>query len=364
VKDVLIEIEMCLEHDVRAVVATVVGTRGSTPGKETMRLVVREDGRMVGTIGGGCVEADVRDAAMATLNTGRTGLLRFDLTETSGPGRSGLICGGSVEIFLQPLTPDPCWAAARERRDSGARGSLVMPLGDDEPPRPMALLDETGQLLAGDPDLGAAAADLAGEALNADLPRRGATDTSTAVFVEPIALPMLWIHGGGHVSLELAEIASRAGFRVGVVDDREEFANPDRFPMAAAIVAAPFPGCLDRIPAGPRDHHVIVTRGHAEDETVLRWALARPAGSVGMIGSRRKVRTIVERLLDDGLPEDVLRRVRAPIGLDLGAATAPEIALSIAAELVAIRRLGADAEGLGHPLFLTRSPLRRQSRID
>jgi xanthine dehydrogenase accessory factor len=234
----------------------------------------------------------------------------------------------------------------------------VTVVADGEPPAALALVDESGAVVAGDLDLGLAAADLTAEARDADAARRAELDIAGVrhdVFVEPVARPMLWIHGGGHVSLELAEIAVRVGFRIGVVDDRVEFANPKRFPMASVTVAAPFPRCLERVDAGPRDHHVIVTRGHHEDETVLRWALARPAGSVGMIGSRRKVRTIFDRLRADGVPEEDLRRVRAPVGLHLGATTASEIALAIAAELVAIRRLGPGDEETGRALSLRRS---------
>jgi xanthine dehydrogenase accessory factor len=240
----------------RGALATVVSTRGSTPGKETMRLLVRESGSFVGSVGGGCVEAEVVDAAREVIETETPRRLVFRLTEAE-TGSSGLLCGGEVEVFL-----------------------------------------------------------------------------------EPISIPALYLFGAGHVSQDLCEFAARAGFRVTVIDDRASFANAERFPHAREFVVRPdFPTCFEALRVSPGSYGVVVTRGHSMDLECTEFALRSPAAYVGLIGSRVKVRAIVARLRDSGRLAGVdLRRLHAPIGLDLGGATHGEIALAIAAELVAHRR--------------------------
>jgi xanthine dehydrogenase accessory factor len=239
-----------------AALATVVGTRGSTPGKETMRLLVTARGRVMGTVGGGCVEADVVDAALEVIAADAPRRLTFRLTE-SATGESGLMCGGELDVF-----------------------------------------------------------------------------------VEPITAPHLFLFGAGHISKDLCAIAARAGFRVTVTDDRVTFANEERFPSAARVVAAPsFAGCFAQLSVGPSACCVVVTRGHAMDLECLDFALHTPAAYVGLIGSRVKIRNILGRLARAGRLDDVdLSRLHAPIGLDLGGGSHGEIAVAIVAELVAHRR--------------------------
>jgi xanthine dehydrogenase accessory factor len=329
--------------------ATVVATRGSTPGKAAMKLVVAADGTASGTVGGGCLEASVAEAARGVIAGGPARLLTLHLTEQSVEDL-GLICGGAVDIFVQPLSADPVWVEAAALRASGERGALVTRITGDEGDGRVALLGVGGDVTAGD-------ARLAVE-VEAGPARTTVTwaGEEHEVFVEPLATPTVWIFGGGHVSLALAGVAAAAGFRVGVVDDREEFANPARFPMAFATHCGEFPACLDEIPVSPADSLVIVTRQHASDEDVLRWAVRRDVRSIGMIGSRRKIRTAFDRLLAEGVPEAALRRVRAPIGLDIGARTSEEIAVAIAAELIAIHRLDPDDLTVGRPLRGGRGP--------
>jgi len=165
------------------------------------------------------------------------------------------------------------------------------------------------------------------------------------VFVEPILpQPTLWIFGGGHISIALAQTAHTAGFAIGIVDDREQFANRERFPMAKEIFVS-FDEAFARLRPTPVDYLVIVTRGHRDDMRVLAWAASTQARYIGMIGSRRKVLSVYEALEREGIPAEQLDRVHAPVGLEIGALTPEEIAISITAELISVRR---DAAGLAH----------------
>lgn len=245
-----------------AALATIVSVKGSSPGKQSMKMLVTVDGRVTGSVGGGCMEADVYEAAQEVLATDKPKLLEFTLTEEHG-GDGGLLCGGKVEVFVEPLT-----------------------------------------------------------------------------------VPILVLCGAGHVSKAVATIAEMSGFRVVVVDDREDFAHPDRFPMAAEVRAGPWEEVLGGIEAGENTYVVIVTRGHRMDGTCLGWAVETPARYIGMIGSKRKIRAIYDDLRAGGVTDDALRRVRAPIGLDIGAMTSEEIAVAIVAEMIAVRR----GTGAGGPL--------------
>ncbi len=254
--DIFEEVARMRAEGERGALATVISTRGSTPGRETMRLLVRESGGFLGTVGGGCVEAEVVDAAREVIEEDRPRRVRLRLTE-SATGTAGLLCGGEIEVFI-----------------------------------------------------------------------------------EPIAVPAVVVFGAGHVSRDLADIAARAGFAVTVVDDREAFANVERFPSARRVVARPtFEEAFRELRVTPSTSCVVVTRGHAMDLECTDFALHTTASYVGLIGSRVKVRALLGRLRDAGRLGGVdLARLHAPIGLDLGAQTHGEIAVAVVAELVAHRR--------------------------
>lgn len=247
-----------------AALATVIATRGSTPGKETMRLLVTGSGAVFGTVGGGCVEADVAEAAREVMATDRPRRMTLRLTEHA-TGEAGLMCGGEIEVFLEPLT-----------------------------------------------------------------------------------VPQLVLFGAGHISRDLCEVAARAGFRVTVTDDRASFAHRERFPAAARVIAKDeFAGCFAALEVRATTYCVVVTRGHSMDLACLDFALHSPAGYVGLIGSKVKIRNILARLATTGRLDGVdLQRLHAPIGLDLGGGTHGEIALSVVAELVAHRRGTLASHGL------------------
>lgn len=245
----------------RGALATIVHTNGSIPSFESSRMLVREDGTTLGTVGGGCVEADVWAAAKEAMEKEVPRKLVFHLNNEATYD-NGLICGGTVEVFVEPILPQP----------------------------------------------------------------------------------VVYLFGGGHVSTAVAKAAQAVGFGVAVIDDREAFANPDRFPMAQEIFTS-FDDAFQKLKPNGSSYLVIVTRGHKEDMRVLAWAVRTNARYVGMIGSRRKVLSVYKALEKEGYRVDEFERVFAPMGLEMGALSPEEIAMSIVSELVAVRR---NAPGAAH----------------
>jgi xanthine dehydrogenase accessory factor len=245
----------------RAALATIVHTNGSIPSYESSRMLVREDGSIAGTIGGGCVEAEVWAAAKEAMQNEQPRKMTFNLNHDAAYD-TGLICGGTLEIFVEPILPQP----------------------------------------------------------------------------------ILYIFGGGHISLAVARAAGAAGFGIGVVDDRGSFANAERFPMAQQLYTS-YEEAFAKIQPNASSYLLIVTRGHKDDMRVLAWAARTEARYIGMIGSKRKVLSVYQALEREGFSLSEFERVHAPVGLDIGALAPEEIAISIAAELIAIRR---NARNLPH----------------
>jgi len=254
----------------RGALATIVHTTGSIPSFESSRMLVREDGSTLGTVGGGCVEADVWAAAKEVMEKEVPRKLVFHLNNEASYD-SGLICGGTLEVFVEPILPHP----------------------------------------------------------------------------------VVYLFGGGHVSTAVAKAAHLAGFGIAVVDDREAFANNQRFPMAQEIYTT-YEDAFGKVRPTGSTYLVIVTRGHKEDMRVLGWAVRTEARYVGMIGSKRKVLSVYKALENEGYRMEEFERVFAPMGLEIGALSPEEIAISIVAELVAVRRnAGAAAHkklGLSSPV--------------
>jgi len=281
----------------RAALSVIVATRGSTPQGAGAMLAVNEQGGITGTIGGGCVEIEVRDRAKTLLASGVSEL--FDCTLDHDFGLDdGLICGGSMSVAIQVFTGPE---AARTLRDAADRLR-------------------------------------AGRAATLPVRIRTSEGTDREYRVQIEEPPKLIIAGGGHIGRVLASLMVPLGFRVAVIDDRPEFANPERFPAPIEPVAGDIEETLCRRPIDANTYVVIVTRGHQHDERALSAVLDSEARYIGMIGSRRKIEVIFEDLRNAGAAEERLERVHAPIGLDIGAITTEEIALAIAAELVKVRR--------------------------
>ena len=239
----------------KCAIATIVQVRGSIPSFESAKLLVREDGSMIGTIGGGCVEAEVWNAAREVMETEKSKHMSFNLGQDAAYD-NGLICGGQLDVFVEPVIPSP----------------------------------------------------------------------SAVIF------------GAGHISKSLCKVASLAGFSTTIVDNRETFANRQRFPEADEIFAEEYEDVFPKLTVHEATYLIIVTRGHRDDMRVLRWAAATPARYVAMIGSKRKVISVVKELEKEGLSREQLARIHAPMGLEIGAISPEEIAISVAAEMIAVRR--------------------------
>jgi xanthine dehydrogenase accessory factor len=253
--DIYEEIIKLKAHGQTGALVTITAARGSTPREAGAKMLVRADGTIIGTIGGGSLEGEVLRQGLEALREEKPRTLHYDLSGTEA-GNIGMICGGVVDVYIEPIVPKP-------------------------------------------------------EVL---------------------------IFGGGHISLYLAKISAMVGFQVTVIDDRAEFANRERFPEAEDVIAEDFPKAQGKLRVHRSSYIVIVTRGHASDQEVLEWAVGTEARYIGMIGSRRKIQTVYENLRKKDIPSEKLARVHAPIGLDIGALTPEEIAVSIIAEMIQVRR--------------------------
>lgn len=238
------------------VLATVISSHGSTPRKAGAKILVKKDRTTVGTIGGGNVEHTIIRKAMEVMNSSEAQVVHFDLSgEEDLPG---MICGGQMDIFLEPIVP-------RET---------------------------------------------------------------------------LYLFGAGHISQNVAAMGKRLGFQVVVIDPRTEFNNAEQFPTADSLIVEEYTSAFSQLSINRESYIVICTPGHASDEQCLQFATGAGAKYIGMIGSRKKVKDIKERLLQRGVSEQQLDRVNAPIGLDINAETPEEIAISILAKIVKVRRGG------------------------
>jgi xanthine dehydrogenase accessory factor len=238
-----------------AALVTVVATEGSTPQKPGAKMLVHADGRIVGTIGGGCLEAEMTWRARNAIETRKVGTVSYDLTPDNA-GEDGLVCGGRMQVFIEPIE----------------------------------------------------------------------------------STPTLCLFGAGHVAQPLARMAKAVGFRVEVADDRVKFANRERFPDADHIVVEDFASAAGKLTLGRNSYAIVVTRGHKGDADALRAVVGKELRFVGLLGSRPKVVHIFSDLEAKGVSRQDLALVHAPLGLEIGAQTPEEIAVSILAEMIAVRR--------------------------
>jgi xanthine dehydrogenase accessory factor len=253
--DVFEELVRLRRQGRKCALATIVDVRGSIPSYATAKLLVRDDGSMAGTIGGGCVEADVWSAAREVMETEKSKRLTFNLGQDAAYD-NGLICGGQLDVFIEPVLP----------------------------------------------------------------------------------APRAYIFGAGHISKSLSKIVTMAGFASVVIDDREAFASRERFPEAEEVHAAEYEELFPKLAINETSYLIIVTRGHRDDMRVLKLAIATPARYIAMIGSKRKVIGVIRELEKEGVPRAAFERLHAPMGLDIGAVSPEEIAISVTAEMIAVRR--------------------------
>jgi xanthine dehydrogenase accessory factor len=253
-REVFAAVADALDRGEPAALVTIVSATGSTPQRIGAKMLVFADGRMIGTIGGGCYENDAFWKAREAITDRKPRLVHYELSDDFAQ-ETGLICGGQMDVYIEPIEPSP----------------------------------------------------------------------------------ELYVVGAGHVGFHLARLAHDVGFRVHVIDDREKFANSERFPNAVEIVVDDIPSWIARATIPAHAYAVIVTRGHTNDLEALRALAPRELRYLGLIGSRAKVARIYDALVADQTPANLLTRVHAPIGLDIGAVTPQEIAVSILAELIAVK---------------------------
>lgn len=345
-----IKAELEAGHDL--CLGTIVNQLGSAPRGAGTSFLVRADGSIIGTIGGGRLEAEVTEEAGQVLADGEARLLHFRL-KGQDVVDSEMICGGDVDVYLEPLRAGDdaareIYAAADRVASRGGLALMVIPIT----PGPMPSLSGRRLLLgAGSDPLGGLerAPDLAEELLpsledmasssNPGLWMHAGPDGSEQnLFLLPIkSRPVVYLFGGGHICLHLAPLIKMAGFGLVVVDDRKEYANHERFPQADEVWVRDFDSVLDGVTLPPESFVVIVTRGHIFDKDVLGQALKQNVAYVGMIGSRRKRAMIYQALEREGVSREEIASVHSPIGLAIGAETPEEIAISIVAELIAVR---------------------------
>jgi len=279
-ENVLAALTRALERGEMAALVTIVAAHGSTPQRVGAKMLVFADGRTVGTIGGGCYENDAFWKAREALKTRRARVVHYELSDDLAE-ESGLICGGQMDVFIEPIEP----------------------------------------------------------------------------------APRLYIIGAGHVGYQLGQIASTVGFRLHVVDDRQKFANHERFATADEVVVENVAEWV-RTAAIPESAFVVVlTRGHRQDFDVLRGLADKAFRYVGLIGSRAKVARLTDALIADGVSTEWLRQLHAPIGFDIGAISPEEIAVAILAELIAVRRGKAIADKTGPSMQWT-APVLREAGTD
>ena len=337
-------------------IATVVRTSGSTPQVVGAKMLIDDLGRTVGTLGGGCVEGDAFAEAKNVIATGAPSLREYELTEPLA-WDTGLTCGGTMWIAVEHGR-EALRAAQSDLLDDlllASRGGTPVALAtllrreDDRYATRGRLLVESGGSVTGilgTRELEARAVEEARRSLARGTAGVVALDESHELLLEPVtSKPTLVMVGGGHVGLAVARLAKLLDYRVVVVDDRPEFSNRERFPEADEVVNADMVTSLGRMPIAWNTFIVIATRGHKLDAQALRAAAATPARYVGLLGSKRKTILIERMLREEGFPEERLRGVHAPIGLDLGGRTPAEIALAILAEITA-ERYGGDAKPL------------------
>jgi xanthine dehydrogenase accessory factor len=342
----------------RFAVCTVVRTVGSTPQVVGAKLLVDDLGRLTGTLGGGCVEGDAFEEAKRVLDTGAASLREYELTEDLA-WDTGLVCGGTMWISIEPgeralllggrdLLGDVL--AASSGGKPVAVATLLRREGKEFQPSGKLFVETDGSTggSLGDDALDARATAAALDALRQATPRTIALDDSHELLIEPIvAKPRLVIAGGGHVGLAIAKMASQLEYDVTVIDDRPEFSSRERFGPGVDVVRMDMAEALRTMPIGWNTFVVIATRGHKLDSHCLREAVKTDARYVGLLGSKRKTILIAKMLRDEGISDERIRAVHAPVGLDLGGRTPAEIALAVLAEL-SLERFG----GSGRPLRL------------
>ncbi len=348
-EEIYSELAKALEKEEKIALATLISRVGSAPRAVGAKYLIKRDGTSIGSIGGGCVEAEVWQEAQKVMEKREGKILHFSLTSEQ-LAEGGLICGGNIHIFLEPLRSEFLniykeVARIRQRGGTAILATLVS-VGDAfyTGEGSKALMKSSGERigsLLGGSELEKKILSEAEGILKERKPRVMAFSSKTGkmeVLLEPIfSEPTVYLFGGGHISEQVAPLAKKVYFKVIVIDDREMFANRNRFPEADEVIVSEFEKCFDRLTIDDSSYIVIVTRGHLYDGFVLEQAVKSKARYIGMIGSKKKIRTLYQNLIEKGMKKEVLDRVHAPIGIDINSETPEEIAVSIVAQLIKVR---------------------------
>jgi xanthine dehydrogenase accessory factor len=369
-RDLVTQFESALAADRPFAYCRLVETRGSTPQKAGATMLVFPDGSQAGTLGGGCVEAEVKRRAIGALDAAGPLIAAFQLDSDYG-WDDGLICGGRMLVVIWPVVDDAArgYFARLAQQVAGGDGVTEAAVFDaetsglaapalflfDSRDQPVAALETVPSSAVPSSAVGSLESTLRA---NSRLEGPEAFPMRVVETLRPIAgrprpyatrgvayLPILprcrlVIVGGGHVGKAVAELAADLDFAVWIVDDRAEYTEAARFPRVERRFHGPIEQVLPALDITPDTYCLIVTRGHSHDERALYYLADRGARYVGLIGSRRKIKLIFDDLRQEGVSTDALRNVYAPVGLEIGSQTVPEIAVSICAELVAHRNLG------------------------
>lgn len=343
--DLIDELCRILEQDRPMVLATVLSHQGSTPRGAGSRMLILPGGEITGTIGGGSMEADVMQRAEALFDAQASEIRAYDLTAQPGLDKLDIICGGHMQVLIEYIQADD--------QNKSVFKQLQSALYQGESCFVIASVQQTGNSIrVGERQLVPARGTWSEDTSypEADLKLLVAQNRDrqipvmqevgkTTYLIEPHGIiPSVFIFGAGHVAKYVAAICNMVHFRTIVLDDREEFANQNRFPTAdQVLVLDKFERAFDILSIDSNCFIVIVTRGHRHDQTVLSQALQTQAAYIGMIGSRKKRDAIYANLLNTGFTQQDIDRVHSPIGLDIAAETPEEIAVSIAAEMIAVR---------------------------
>lgn len=383
-KELFQEIIHNLESGETVAVATVVKRKGSVPREVGAKMLVHRGGKISGTVGGGCGEAEVWRSALNVIDTKRPSIVQIDLTEEIAMESQG-VCGGIFDVFVQPwhnnlLAKQPGMQDFAQAINDALEGEQAVVLATiiaaggawRSCVGQQMLVQENSEtlgtlVLPGAPeDLTSQLIESAQKAISAGKPHieniHGLANAWAEVFIEPfVPNPVLLIAGAGHIAAPLAALAHLMNFSVSVTDDRASFANRERFPTAKQLLVGDIESTLKNYPITPRTHIVLVTRAHAHDVQGLRSIIDSPAAYIGMIGSQRRVWAVFKLLHEEGIPAGKLARVRAPIGLDLGGSTPEEIALCIMAEIIMLRHGGT---GIAMSESLRDRFMQRLKRLD
>jgi xanthine dehydrogenase accessory factor len=323
-----------LEKHNDAMLVTIISEQGSAPRGTGSQMLVGATGRIIGTIGGGAVEHRSEQMAMELLNKKQSGLHEFKLHKNAAED-IGMVCGGDVTVYFQYINHENIeWTTLAQsiiaQVSNRKKGWFLQHLDGSLP----TLLGEGGELICGS-ELGDST-DLCGDK---SICARGYFSMPLPIGERAI------IFGGGHITLALAPLLKSVGFRVTVMDNRQEYANPGRFPDAEEVICGNFLRISDYIKLNKEDYVVVMTNGHSHDFEVQEQVLRQELAYVGVIGSRSKTAAVNAKLSDKGIPYEVLKKVHTPIGTPIKAVTPEEIAVSIAGEMILVRAERREAAG-------------------